>query len=137
MELGLEGKIAEKDWKEYRRLCDPESPDTILNSPDYYAFLTYTLFRGEVPRGVDMGRRADPAVLAGQVAAPNKVPNHHGTAGLLRRRQWTIAANGAQVSADAEHGNFSFSRHRRQSGNCDANPIQFKFASPSSSEFVC
>lgn len=46
---GLEGQVSDEDWKEYRRLCDPESPDSILNSSDYYAFLTYTLFRGEKP----------------------------------------------------------------------------------------
>jgi len=36
------------DWNEYQRLCDPTSADFILNIPDYYAFFTYTLFRGVV-----------------------------------------------------------------------------------------
>jgi demethylmenaquinone methyltransferase/2-methoxy-6-polyprenyl-1,4-benzoquinol methylase len=37
-----------EDWKEYQRLCAPGSADFILNLPDYYAFFTYTLFRGMV-----------------------------------------------------------------------------------------
>jgi demethylmenaquinone methyltransferase/2-methoxy-6-polyprenyl-1,4-benzoquinol methylase len=37
------------DWAEYRRLCLPESPDFILNLSDFYAFFTYTMFRGRVP----------------------------------------------------------------------------------------
>jgi ubiquinone/menaquinone biosynthesis C-methylase UbiE len=36
------------DWAEYQRLCQPESPDFILNLPDYYAFFTYSMFRGRV-----------------------------------------------------------------------------------------
>ncbi len=38
-----------EDWKEYRRLCSPESADFILNIQDYYAFFTYSIFRGKVP----------------------------------------------------------------------------------------
>jgi len=38
-----------EDWSEYQRLCQPGSPDFILNLPDYYAFFTYTLFQGKVP----------------------------------------------------------------------------------------
>jgi len=41
--------VSEEDWKEYERLCLPESPDFILNVPDYYAFFTYTMFMGRVP----------------------------------------------------------------------------------------
>jgi ubiquinone/menaquinone biosynthesis C-methylase UbiE len=41
--------ISEEDWKEYERLCLPESPDFILNAPDYYAFFTYTMFQGRIP----------------------------------------------------------------------------------------
>ena len=40
--------VAPQAWAEYRRLCRPESADFILNLPDYYAFFTYTLFRGKV-----------------------------------------------------------------------------------------
>jgi ubiquinone/menaquinone biosynthesis C-methylase UbiE len=36
-------------WAEYQRLCRPESPDFVLDLPDYYAFFTYTMFRGRVP----------------------------------------------------------------------------------------
>lgn len=38
-----------EDWKEYRRLCDPKSPDFILDIPEYYAFFTYSMFRGRAP----------------------------------------------------------------------------------------
>jgi ubiquinone/menaquinone biosynthesis C-methylase UbiE len=44
--------LAEEDWKEYERLCLPDSPDFILNAPDYYAFFTYTVFQGLKPKGV-------------------------------------------------------------------------------------
>jgi ubiquinone/menaquinone biosynthesis C-methylase UbiE len=39
-----------EDWQEYQRLCRPDSPDFILNLPDYYGFFTYTVFRGRVPK---------------------------------------------------------------------------------------
>jgi demethylmenaquinone methyltransferase/2-methoxy-6-polyprenyl-1,4-benzoquinol methylase len=42
--------VSPADWSEYQRLCHPESPDFILNLPDYYAFFTYTLFKGIVDR---------------------------------------------------------------------------------------
>ena len=38
-----------EDVSEYTRLCTPGSPDFILGLPDYYAFFTYTMFRGRVP----------------------------------------------------------------------------------------
>ncbi|MBK8020890.1 MAG: class I SAM-dependent methyltransferase [Chloroflexi bacterium] len=38
-----------EDWGEMQRLCSPESPDFILDQPGYYAFFTYSLFRGRVP----------------------------------------------------------------------------------------
>jgi demethylmenaquinone methyltransferase/2-methoxy-6-polyprenyl-1,4-benzoquinol methylase len=41
--------LADEDWAEYERLCSPDSPDFILNVPDYYAFYTYTMFQGSVP----------------------------------------------------------------------------------------
>lgn len=37
------------DRTAYQRLCRPESPEFILDSPDYYGFFTYTLFRATVP----------------------------------------------------------------------------------------
>lgn len=41
--------VSRQDWTEYQRLCDPASPELILDLPDYYAFFTYTVFRGTVP----------------------------------------------------------------------------------------
>ncbi len=41
-------EVSSEDWREYRRLCQPESPECILNLPDYYAFFTYSMFRGKV-----------------------------------------------------------------------------------------
>ncbi len=42
--------VTEADWAEFQRLCRPESPDFILNSPDYYALFTYSLFHGNITR---------------------------------------------------------------------------------------
>jgi ubiquinone/menaquinone biosynthesis C-methylase UbiE len=47
---GVESELTQQDRVEYRRLCLPESPDLILNHPDYYAFFTYSMFRGRVVR---------------------------------------------------------------------------------------
>jgi demethylmenaquinone methyltransferase/2-methoxy-6-polyprenyl-1,4-benzoquinol methylase len=47
-ELREMGADSEKLWAEYQRLCLPESPDFILDHPDYYAFFTYSTFRGRV-----------------------------------------------------------------------------------------
>lgn len=41
--------VSEDDWEKFQRLCRPESPDFILNRPDYYAFYTYSMFSGKVP----------------------------------------------------------------------------------------
>ncbi|MCP4668459.1 MAG: hypothetical protein GY849_19110 [Deltaproteobacteria bacterium] len=41
-------EVSQEDWAEYQRLCQPESPECILNLSDYYAFFTYTMFRGKV-----------------------------------------------------------------------------------------
>ena len=38
-----------EDWRQYQCLCKPESPDFILDIPDYYGFFTYTMFKGKVP----------------------------------------------------------------------------------------
>ena len=48
---GVESELAQEDRAEYRRLCLPESPDFILNHPDYYAFFTYSMFCGKVVSG--------------------------------------------------------------------------------------
>ncbi len=47
---GVESELSREDRVEYRRLCLPESPDLILNHPDYYAFFTYSMFRGRVAK---------------------------------------------------------------------------------------
>jgi demethylmenaquinone methyltransferase/2-methoxy-6-polyprenyl-1,4-benzoquinol methylase len=40
--------LACEDRDELQRLCRPETEDFVLNRPDYYAFFTYSLFRGRV-----------------------------------------------------------------------------------------
>lgn len=47
---GAEEELSEDDWAQYQRLCHPESPEYILNLPDYYAFFTYSMFSGIVKR---------------------------------------------------------------------------------------
>ena len=39
-------ELSQEDLAQYQRLCQPQSPDFILDCPDYYAFFTYSLFRG-------------------------------------------------------------------------------------------
>lgn len=46
----VQSELSEEDWIEYQRLCLPESPDFILNLPDYYAFFTYSMFHGRVTK---------------------------------------------------------------------------------------
>jgi len=47
---GVQSELTPEDWAEFRRLCQPESPDFILDLPDYYAFYTYSMFRGKVAK---------------------------------------------------------------------------------------
>jgi len=42
-------EVSPADWMEFQRLCQPESPDFVLDLPEYYTFFTYTMFRGRVP----------------------------------------------------------------------------------------
>ena len=44
----VESELSLEDWAEYQRLCLPESPDFILDHPDYYTFFTYSMFHGVV-----------------------------------------------------------------------------------------
>ena len=44
-------EVSPEDWREYQQLCKPESGDFILDQPGYYAFFTYSMFRGIVPDG--------------------------------------------------------------------------------------
>lgn len=46
---GVELELDKKDRSLYQRLCSPESPDFIVDHPDYYAFFTYSMFSGRVP----------------------------------------------------------------------------------------
>jgi demethylmenaquinone methyltransferase/2-methoxy-6-polyprenyl-1,4-benzoquinol methylase len=46
---GVQSEISQEDWDEFQRLCQPDSPDFILNLPDYYAFFTYSMFECIVP----------------------------------------------------------------------------------------
>jgi ubiquinone/menaquinone biosynthesis C-methylase UbiE len=41
-------EVSREDWREYQRLCDPMSPDFILDIPEYHAFFTYSMFRATV-----------------------------------------------------------------------------------------
>ena len=41
-------EVSPEDWNEYQRLCRPDSPDFVLNNPEYYGFFTCTMFRGRV-----------------------------------------------------------------------------------------
>ena len=43
---GVEPELSPEDLAEYQRLCLPESPDFVVDHPDYYAFFTYSMFRG-------------------------------------------------------------------------------------------
>ena len=47
---GVESELLPDDRMEYQQLCSPESPDFILDSPDYYAFFTYSMFFGTVAK---------------------------------------------------------------------------------------
>ena len=48
----LESTLSADDWREYQRLCMPDSEDFVANNPDYYGFITYTLFQGDVAKKV-------------------------------------------------------------------------------------
>ena len=43
-------EVSQEDCDEYQRLCVPTSPDFILDIPEYYAFFTYTMFRGRIKK---------------------------------------------------------------------------------------
>lgn len=44
----VEAELSKEDLELYQRLTNPDSPDFILNLPDYYGFYTYSVFRGWV-----------------------------------------------------------------------------------------
>jgi len=43
---GARSELGPEDWRLFQRLCQPDSPEFILDLPDYYAFFTYSLFHG-------------------------------------------------------------------------------------------
>jgi demethylmenaquinone methyltransferase/2-methoxy-6-polyprenyl-1,4-benzoquinol methylase len=45
-----QAEVSTQDWVTYKRLCMPGSPDFILDIPDYYAFFTYSMFRGRISK---------------------------------------------------------------------------------------
>lgn len=47
---GVQSELTPEDWAEFQRLCQPESPDFILDLPDYYGFFTYSMFQGKVTK---------------------------------------------------------------------------------------
>lgn len=40
-------ELSPDDFAEFQRLCLPDSPDFVLNLPDYYALFTYSMFLGK------------------------------------------------------------------------------------------
>ena len=46
---GAQAELTGSEWAQFQRLCQPESPDFILDCPEYYAFFTYSLFSGIAP----------------------------------------------------------------------------------------
>jgi ubiquinone/menaquinone biosynthesis C-methylase UbiE len=46
---GAQSEITPEDGELYRKLCQPDSPDFILDVPGYYAFFTEILFYGRIP----------------------------------------------------------------------------------------
>jgi demethylmenaquinone methyltransferase/2-methoxy-6-polyprenyl-1,4-benzoquinol methylase len=44
----MQARMDEADREQYLRLADPDSPDFILDAPDYYAFFTYSMFEGRI-----------------------------------------------------------------------------------------
>ncbi len=47
---GAESEVGRETWAQYERLCAADSPDFIVDAPDYYGFFTETLFYGRVAR---------------------------------------------------------------------------------------
>lgn len=45
---GAESEVSPEDWEQFKRLTQSDSPEYILDIPDYYAFFTCSLFRGRV-----------------------------------------------------------------------------------------
>jgi demethylmenaquinone methyltransferase/2-methoxy-6-polyprenyl-1,4-benzoquinol methylase len=46
---GVQSELHQDDWDVFQRLCQPDSPDFILDLSGYYAFFTYSMFECKVP----------------------------------------------------------------------------------------
>ncbi|MEW6554685.1 MAG: methyltransferase domain-containing protein [Actinomycetota bacterium] len=46
---GVRAELVPQEWELFRRLCDPASPDFIMDRAGYYAYCAATLFTGRVP----------------------------------------------------------------------------------------
>jgi demethylmenaquinone methyltransferase/2-methoxy-6-polyprenyl-1,4-benzoquinol methylase len=46
----LAGEVDDADWELFERLCNLNSPEFIAGTPDYHAFLTYTMFQARVAK---------------------------------------------------------------------------------------
>jgi ubiquinone/menaquinone biosynthesis C-methylase UbiE len=46
---GAQSELGPEDAAQFLKLCSPESPECILNIPEYYAFCTYTMVTARVP----------------------------------------------------------------------------------------
>jgi SAM-dependent methyltransferase len=46
---GAKSEVDRETWAQYERLCRADSPEFIVDAPDYYGFFTETLFYGQVP----------------------------------------------------------------------------------------
>ena len=47
---GAESEVDRETWGQYEQLWGADSPDCIMDAPDYYGFFTETLFHGQVAR---------------------------------------------------------------------------------------
>ena len=48
---GLEDRVGPDQWAIWKDLVDEQSAACIFDQPDYYTFVTYSLFRGQKPGG--------------------------------------------------------------------------------------
>ena len=46
----MQSRMTDEGRDEYLRLTEPDSPDFILDESDYYAFFTYSMFKGRVAK---------------------------------------------------------------------------------------
>ncbi len=46
--VGLENELTPEEISEFNRLCRADSPEFIVDQPDYYSFFTYSMFIGQI-----------------------------------------------------------------------------------------